>query len=263
MSTPSSVFGSIADDYAAARPGYPTPLFEALRARLSGISSGVARPAGPPRILDVAAGTGAATASLLGSGAEVLAVEPAVPMLVHARDRLEGQPGWAGAVAAQAEALPIVSDGVDAVTIAQAFHWMEEAAALAELARVLRSGGLLAVLWNIAETDAFIRELWQVVEALNPGHKRPVTAEKRQTPDSLVLHPAFVTEPPREFPHVRHIAVDEYVRYALSWSYVGGALGPAGRAVFERELRAIFARHHGSGSREERLVAVAHFARRR
>ncbi|CAN5322389.1 class I SAM-dependent methyltransferase [soil metagenome] len=253
---PTAVFGPLADDYAAARPGYPDALFEALWMRVPS-HAGRAQ-----LVLDVAAGTGAATAPLVARGARTLALAPTISMLLHARNRLGREPHWLGAVAGRAEALPVATGVADAGVVAQAFHWLDETASLAEIARVLRPRGLLAVLWNIAEEDAFIREVWEVVEAMNPGHKRPVTVEKRRTPEALAAHPAFTVLPPQEFAHVRRLTADEYVRYAFSWSYVGGALGPAERTDFERQLRALFARHH-EGVRVERLVAVAHFARRR
>lgn len=253
----SGLFGPLADDYAAARPGYPDALFDALWSRLPLITGQM------PLLLDVAAGTGAATTSLIERGARIVALDPAVRMLAHARSRLSGHVNWIGCLGARAEALPIAAGAADVVVIAQAFHWLDEEAALAELARVLYPIGLLAVLWNISEANAFTREVWRLVERVNPGHKRPVHDEKRRTPDTLASNRAFAVEPPQEFPHSRRLAADEYVRYALSWSYVGGALTPPDRTAFERELRAVFTRYHGSGVFEERLVAVAHFARRR
>ncbi|HUP00674.1 MAG TPA: class I SAM-dependent methyltransferase [Gemmatimonadota bacterium] len=265
---PGQVFGPLADDYVAARPGYPPQLFAAMWERLGSVSgdsraAGAREPAHAVRILDVGAGTGAATASLLAGGASVLAVEPALPMLDHARAQMGRSAGWIGGVAGRGEALPIKEAWADVVTVAQAFHWLEEAAALAEFARALKPGGLLAILWNIAQADDFTREVWRLVERLNPGHKRPVHVEKRHTPESLAAHALFSVELPQEFAHARRLTVDEYVRYALSWSYVGGALAPPEQRVFERELRGIFERRHGRESREERLLAVAHFARRR
>lgn len=254
---PTGVFGPLADDYAAARPGYPDALFDALWVRLP-------PPAGrTPLILDVAAGTGAATTPLVTRGARVVALEPAVEMLGHARSRLSGRTNWIGGLGARAEQLPVAAGTADAVVIAQAFHWLDEESALAEFARVLSPGGLLAVLWNISEANAFTREVWGLIERVNPGHMRPVQDEKRETPDALASNHAFAVERPQEFAHARHLTVDEYVRYAFSWSYVGGVLAAPERSLFERELRAIFTRHHGSSLREERLVAVAHFARRR
>ena len=82
------------------------------------------------------------------------------------------------------------------------------------------------------------------------------------TPTSLTGHPAFAVEPPAEFYHEREIVADDYVGYAFSWSYCGGALSVGQRAPFERELRGVIRNHHPTGEWRERLIAVAHFARR-
>lgn len=251
-----AVFGALADEYAAARPGYPEALFDALWERLSGV---VERPV----VLDVAAGAGAATRVLAVRPARVVALDPSVPMLIHARRAAAGAAGWRGAVAACAEALPVVSASADAVTVAQAFHWFDPDPALEELARVLRSGGVLALLWNIQEADPFMDAVWELVEESCPGHKRPVSRGMRRPPEALRVHPEFTLEPPLEFEQVRRLTADEYVRFAFSWSYVGGALEGAERSAFERRLRALYGSHHGAGPRTDAFVSVVHFARRR
>jgi SAM-dependent methyltransferase len=66
---------------------------------------------------------------------------------------------------APAEAVPLPDGSVDAVTAAQAFHWFDRPATLAECARLLRRGGGLAMIWNardesvpwVAELDAVMR----------------------------------------------------------------------------------------------------------
>lgn len=253
---PGEVFDRLAEDYAAARPTYPDALFEAIWHRLP------RRWAKQPRCLDVAAGTGAVTVSLLTRGARVAAFDPAIGMLGQARARAGDRAGWLGVVAARAEALPVVGRAAHLATVAQAYHWLAESPALDELARVLYPDGVLAILWNISQADDFSDEVWSLVEEMNPGHKRPVRDEKRLTPEALAGHPAFRVEAPLEFPHTRRLSIEAYVRYAMSWSFVGGALGGAERARFSRRLRAILARHRGSEMIEERLVAVAHIARR-
>jgi len=96
------------------------------------------------KVLDLAAGTGKFTALLVPTGAEVVAVEPVKEMGDELRSGVEGVEVLEGT----AEAIPLPDASVDAVTVAQAFHWFDHEPALAEIARVLRSGGGLAMVWN-------------------------------------------------------------------------------------------------------------------
>ncbi|HET6362415.1 MAG TPA: class I SAM-dependent methyltransferase [Gemmatimonadota bacterium] len=250
---PTEVFGPLAEEYARFRPSYPDALFDALFARLGDRSV---------TTLDIGAGTGAATGSLLRRGARVAALEPNPSMLGKAAARLAGAAGWLGAVAARAEELPIAPGSVSCITVAQAFHWFEPEPALAELARVLRPRGLLAVMWNVVVPDAFTDEVFALVTRYNPSYGRPVTRLMLSTPEPLARHPAFDVEPPAEFAHERTMSEDAYVGYAFSWSYCGGALAADSRSAFERELREVIRRHRPGDSWPERLVAVAHFATR-
>jgi SAM-dependent methyltransferase len=129
-------FGAEATAYDRGRPGYPEA---ALRACLPAIAAGRA-----PRVLDLAAGTGKLTAGLLALGADVVAVEPLPEMRALI-------PAPAEALDGRAEAIPLGDATVDAVLVGQAFHWFDQAAALAEVARVLRPGGTVGLLWNLLD----------------------------------------------------------------------------------------------------------------
>lgn len=101
-------------------------------------------PAHATRVADVGAGTCKLTGSLLARGLEVDAIEPDDAMLAVARTRHPA----ARAHLAGADALPLPDGSVDAVLVAQAWHWFPHAAALAQARRVLRHGGWLALVWN-------------------------------------------------------------------------------------------------------------------
>jgi len=101
-------------------------------------------------VVDLAAGTGKLSELLVGTGARVVGVEPVEGM----RRRLERVPG-VQAIAGTAEAIPLPDGAADAVTVAEAFHWFRFGDALAEIHRVLRPGGSVALLWNRVETPAF------------------------------------------------------------------------------------------------------------
>jgi SAM-dependent methyltransferase len=93
-------------------------------------------------VVDLAAGTGKLTRPLAATGAAVVAVEPIAEM------RARIGPSAARVLDGTAEALPLRDASADAVTVAQAFHWFDGPAALAEIHRVLGPGGALALVWN-------------------------------------------------------------------------------------------------------------------
>lgn len=121
-------FGSVADDYARGRPGWPA----------AGVDI-VALPA-KSRVLDLAAGTGKLTELLASRFEDVVAVEPDEAMRTANR--------WGESLGGTADAIPLPDDAVDAVFVAEAFHWFCDPPALREIERVLRPGGTLVLLWN-------------------------------------------------------------------------------------------------------------------
>ena len=99
----------------------------------------------PRRVLDLGAGTGKLTRSLIALGHDVLAVEPSPEMIGELRRALPGVEALEGA----AERIPVPDGRFDAVTAGQAFHWFDPELALPEIARVLRPGGTLGAVWNL------------------------------------------------------------------------------------------------------------------
>jgi ubiquinone/menaquinone biosynthesis C-methylase UbiE len=126
-------FARSAEAYDRARPEYPAEAIAWLAARI-GLRPG-------RTVLDLAAGTGKLTRPLAATGAAVVAVEPVAEM----RARI---PMPTRALDGTAEAIPLEDAGVDAVAVGQAFHWFDGPVALAEIHRVLRPGGALALVWN-------------------------------------------------------------------------------------------------------------------
>lgn len=150
-----------ADAYERARPDYPAAAVAQLVERLD------LRPG--RTVLDLGAGTGKLTRLLVPSGAHVIAVEPLDAM----RARLEAVSPEVEALAGTAEAIPLPDASVDAVTVAQAFHWFDAPAALAELHRVLRPDGLLALAWNVRdERVAWVKAMGDIVDELIGGEPR-------------------------------------------------------------------------------------------
>ncbi|MEZ0165487.1 class I SAM-dependent methyltransferase [Kineococcus sp. LSe6-4] len=140
-------FGAAADAYARARPGYPDDAVDFL--------VGPAR-----RVLDLGAGTGKFTSALVARGLDVVAVEPSTRMLAQLRADL---PVEAHEGSAEATGLPDAS--VDAVVVAQAWHWVDPALAVPEVARVLRPGGTLGLVWNVRdESVPWVSRVWEIAQ---------------------------------------------------------------------------------------------------
>jgi len=129
-------FGRVAGGYDRVRPEYSAEALDLVTDRLG---------LGPDaEVLDLAAGTGKLTRPLVERFARVTAVEPDPGM----RAVLSQVTDCYLALEGRAEAIPVADGSVDAVFVGQAFHWFATAEALAEIARVLRPRGGLALLWN-------------------------------------------------------------------------------------------------------------------
>ena len=207
MTTPLSperatAFEGVVADYDAGRPTYPSSLYEALP------------PLSGRRVLELGAGTGLGTAGLLGAGADVVASDLGPRMLgrLHAR-----HPGTS-AVVARAEALPFAGAVFDGVCGAQMWHWVDVAAAAAQVQRVLRPGGWLALWWNdvAAEGEPWFEAQQDRLEAASPGYARGY--RDRAYDDELREHFAQVTTWTGTWS--RTLDLPTYERWLRSKSYV-------------------------------------------
>lgn len=191
-------FGTVAQAYAAYRPSYPDA---ALDWALAPVSSPASARRGELVLLDLAAGTGKLTASLVRRSTRVTAVEPDPEMLAVLRAELPSVDALPGT----AEDIPLPDASVDAVLVGQAFHWFNPEPAAEEIARVLRPGGVLAALWNADDTS---------VEWVAGYHR--AASEEREVPgvpsggarDDLPATPDFEPSEKAEFGHSQRLTVD-------------------------------------------------------
>ncbi|HET9650181.1 MAG TPA: class I SAM-dependent methyltransferase [Microlunatus sp.] len=171
-------FGAAADAYESGRPGYPLEAVSWL--------VGEPRRAGRrTRVADVGAGTGKLTRAVAELEAEVVAVDPDPNMLARLHRALPGVPTFLGT----AERLPLPDASVDVVVLGQAWHWVEPTAGSTEVARVLRAGGRLGLIWNLRdESEPWVARLTGVLGGSTAermvGEGRPTLAPPFDTVES-------------------------------------------------------------------------------
>jgi SAM-dependent methyltransferase len=141
-------FGEEAAAYERGRPSYPPEAIDWLL------------PDGARDVLDLGAGTGKLTIRLVERGLDVVAVDPIPEMLEVLSGSLPDTPALLGT----AEEIPLPDNSVDSVLVAQAWHWFDPERAVAEVARVLRPGGRLGLVWNTRdERLGWVKDLGRIV----------------------------------------------------------------------------------------------------
>ncbi len=194
-------FGRIAGSYARARSGYPDEAIAWVSDRLELAAADV---------LDLGAGTGKLTRQLLPFAGRVVAVEPLEEMRREFRRELPDVPLLEG----EAEQFPLPDETVHAVTVGQAFHWFDAAAALAEIARVLRPRGGLALLWNAHLDDEVGTLLGELLERLRPPGESP------DWRDAFAASPLFDPLEERHFEWSERLARDAFIERIATTSVV-------------------------------------------
>lgn len=217
-------FGAAAAAYERGRPDYPAAAVRRLVERLD------LRPG--RTVLDLAAGTGKLTRLLVPSGANVLAAEPLPQMRAELEKRVHGVATFGGT----AERIPLLDAYVDAVTVGQAFHWFRPDTALPEIARVLRPGGGLALLWNVREHRDPIQAGISAILAPLAGD----TPHRGQRDWRAVLDESGLFTPCETalFRHRQTLDEDGLAERVLSISFVASA-SRAARDEVEQDVRAL------------------------
>lgn len=227
-------------DYEAARPSYPPDAIDWLVEHLR-ISPGT-------RVVDLAAGTGKLTRLLVPSGADLVAAEPVAGMRETFRAILPRVP----IIASTAEQLAFRDASLDAVTIAQAFHWFDEERAVAALARAVRRGGRVALLWNARDrTVPWVDKVWGIMDRVEKrapwrSHDNWSDSAAREMPGFGPLHAA-------EFRHVQTVTPAEMVQRVASVSHVAVLAGEERAAVLE-EVREVLRADPATRGQEQLTV---------
>lgn len=188
-------FGAAAAAYVAARPPYPRVSVRDLLGSK------------PRDVIDLGAGTGKLAQTLVAEGHHVHAVDPDPLMLAALAAQLPGVPCSIGT----ASQLPRPDASADAVVAGQAYHWFDTGTALPQIARVLRPGGTLGLLWNVRDT----RVAWVAAFGELIGTHDAADADLRPT-----LPPLFTAASVRWYEHRHVLTVDGLADLAASRSNV-------------------------------------------
>jgi len=241
MRDPKERFTDRVDDYARWRPGYPDEVATLLARECDlGPKSTVA---------DLGSGTGILTRLLLRTGARVIAVEPNAAMRAEAERDLAGEAGFVS-VDGSAEATGLAAESVDGATAAQAFHWFDPVATRAELVRVLRPGGWVALVWNVRRSTPFN----DAYEALLVRFSKDYPAVRTRDRASQENAAAFFAPAPVQVAHFD--SGQSLDGPGLRGRYLSSSYAPKVGAAAEealRELDALFAANARSGR-----VAIAY-----
>jgi ubiquinone/menaquinone biosynthesis C-methylase UbiE len=225
-------FGGVAEAYERGRPTYPT---EAVQWMLGDH---------PQTVLELGAGTGKLTRVIAALGHDVHATDPDQAML----QVLEHQVPGVRTARASAEEIPIDDASVDAVIAGQAFHWFDLDRALPEIARVLRPGGRVCLIWNYRnEKIPWVRRLGAIIG----------TQEQDVDPaQALIFSELFGFVEDREFPHWQTVDRKSIQDLVLSRSNVA-VLGEEARAAKLAEVLALYD-EYGRGMDGMQLPYQAH-----
>lgn len=226
-------------DYERGRPGYPDEAVETMAAEL-GI--------GPGRVVvDLAAGTGKLTRSLTRFGARVIAVEPVRGM----REQLVTAVPGAEALEGSAEHIPLADASVDAVVVAQAFHWFNAPRAAAEIRRVMRAHGGLGVIWNAwDESVPWVAQVQAIVHEY-AGHapRHDTSAWERELAETGLFTPMSR----RTYPNLIPGDLATLLARVASTSYIAALAAPEHQEVLRR-VRAVVAADPASRGDDELVM---------
>jgi SAM-dependent methyltransferase len=233
-------FSATADLYDEHRPSYPSDLIDWIVAT-SALVAGAA-------IADVGCGTGISTRLLASRGFDVVGIDPNEAMLAQARAR-----GGARYARGEAAATGLSTGAVALVTVAQAFHWFDISASLAEFGRVLAPGGWCAVFWNVrALTSGFMAEY----DALLRRHSGEygIVERPEETAARLKMSDRLRDLREADFAYSQRFDEASFLGRVFSSSYV--VHGVPDRPAFEGALRELFGRHQQGGALEFQYRSV-------
>jgi SAM-dependent methyltransferase len=223
---------SDAADYEAARPSYPPAVVAWFVDTMELLPT--------KRLCDLAAGTGKFT-RLLVDHADVVALEPIAGMREQFRAVLPNTPLASGT----AEALPLRDESLDAITVAQAWHWFDSDRAFAEVHRVLRPNGWVGAVWNARDRSVpWVNDVWSIMDRLE--RSAPWRSHDAERDAQFQDVPGFRPVVRGEFRHDQAITREGVVKRVASVSHVA-VLDPVAKETVLDEVREVLARLRSDG----------------
>jgi SAM-dependent methyltransferase len=244
-------FSNRVADYVRYRPSYPYALVDLLRDECGLRPDHV--------IADVGSGTGILCKMFLENGNRVFGVEPNDEMRLAGEDYLSAFKKFSSIVGS-AEATTLADASVDFVTVAQAFHWFEPAAARTEFQRILRREGFVVIVWNdrLFDTTPFLREYEALLHRFGNDYAKVSESYPRQAQIQGFFAPNVFLQ--KRFPNFQEFDFDGVRGRLRGSSYAPSPDQPA-FAPMMVELERIFNAHQQDGQVRMDYTTQIYFGR--
>jgi len=186
MSNPTERFSNRVENYVKYRPGYPAEIIAYLAAQAALTPSAV--------VADIGSGTGILSELFLQNGNQVYGVEPNPEMRAAAEKFLGGYAKF-HSIAAPAEATTLPDDSIDLIIVGQAFHWFDQKTAKVEFQRILKTIGVVVLVWNsrVKSGTAFMEAYEDLLQQYALGYKDVVETNIADTDIMDFFHPNTYT----------------------------------------------------------------------
>lgn len=228
-----SIFGDRAEYYAKYRPSYPAAALDMLQR--------LVRP--PADAADIAAGTGILSKALASVGYRTVAVEPNPAMR---REIMSGAHAGLRVIKGTGEDTGLPAGSLDLITVAQALHWLDPAATLAEFRRIGRPNCLAAIIWNTRAFTAtpFMREYYTMLVDHAPDYRRMRIKWENLHEQAKSFFPGWTLESVVD--NTQHWGLPTLMGNLWSTSYVPQP-GTEGHEAIAATVERLFEKHNVDG----------------
>lgn len=232
--------------YDDCRPGWPEKAVDYIRERV-----------GDNKIIaDIGSGTGKLAGLCAPWSSGVLAIEPSIHMRRILKERIESlSPILSNirVIAATADCTTLPDHSVDAITIAEAYHWFDNEATRKEFRRILKPGGYVFLLWNHVRGNPFDEEMKEIEQKYRTYERLPQRTGKERADDLFGSS------------NWERLAFDNTIRQPLS-RFLGGACsasyapeaGTVNGEAFRKAVKALFEKYAAGGKLLTHITTVCY-----